>query len=141
MCPKFCMFQHSLYVYSLMSIVFLTSLSHASHLLSQHTRSADFLCHLRYDSSGVGRITADEFCAALSDLGVSTTTPKEGLDLADRFKASAGIPYIANDISYNSIEFPTLILKFPGCFLCKPLHETAISTIVYHINSGECNLK
>ena len=44
----------------------------------------------RYDMTGVGRITAEEFSAALSDLGVSSVTPTEALDLADRFKAAAG---------------------------------------------------
>lgn len=40
--------------------------------------------------TGVGRITSDEFSAALSDLGISSTTSREALDLADRFKAAAG---------------------------------------------------
>ena len=63
-------------------------------IISHKTSNQLNLCHPRYDSSSVGRITAEEFCAALSDLGVSTTTPREALDLADRFKAAAGIPYV-----------------------------------------------
>jgi hypothetical protein len=38
----------------------------------------------------VGRITADEFCAALSDLGMASVTHLEALDLADKFRAAAG---------------------------------------------------
>ena len=44
----------------------------------------------RFDSNKVGRITADEFCGALSDIGLSSMTQKEVLDAADRFKACSG---------------------------------------------------
>lgn len=44
----------------------------------------------RYDSNSAGRITSDEFCAALSEIGLSSATKREALDCADRFKASAG---------------------------------------------------
>jgi Ca2+-binding EF-hand superfamily protein len=43
-----------------------------------------------YDSISVGRITSSEFCAALSDLGMSSVTQKEALELADRYRAAAG---------------------------------------------------
>jgi Ca2+-binding EF-hand superfamily protein len=44
----------------------------------------------RYDNDSSGRITSDEFCAALSEIGLSSATKREALDCADRFKASAG---------------------------------------------------
>ena len=44
----------------------------------------------RYDSLNVGRVTALEFCAALTDLGLSGVSPREALEIADRFKAAAG---------------------------------------------------
>lgn len=46
----------------------------------------------RYDSSTPpsGRITADDFCSALSEIGYSSATQKEALELADSFKAAAG---------------------------------------------------
>jgi len=44
----------------------------------------------RYDSSGVGRITADEMCNAISELGLSSTTQRDSIEVADRFKAVAG---------------------------------------------------
>ena len=44
----------------------------------------------RYDTANIGRISADECCLALSDLGISSASQKEALDLADRFKAVAG---------------------------------------------------
>lgn len=44
----------------------------------------------RYDSLGAGRITVDEFCAAIADLGLSTATHREALEAADRFKAATG---------------------------------------------------
>jgi len=43
----------------------------------------------RYDATGVGHITADDFCAALADLGASSVTQREALDIADRFRAAA----------------------------------------------------
>jgi Ca2+-binding EF-hand superfamily protein len=43
----------------------------------------------RYDAAQVGRITADEFCAGLSDLGISTVTRREALEVADRLRSSA----------------------------------------------------
>ena len=44
----------------------------------------------RYDSISVGRITASEFCAAVSDLGLSSLAEREALEVADRFRAAAG---------------------------------------------------
>jgi Ca2+-binding EF-hand superfamily protein/FtsZ-binding cell division protein ZapB len=44
----------------------------------------------RYDSINVGRVTSSEFCAALSDMGLSSVTQHEALELADRFRAAAG---------------------------------------------------
>jgi Ca2+-binding EF-hand superfamily protein len=44
----------------------------------------------RYDTTGVGRISCDEFCAALSDLGWSAVSKKEAMDFADRYRAAAG---------------------------------------------------
>lgn len=44
----------------------------------------------RYDTAGVGRISANEMCAALADLGISSVTQREALDLADRFKSAVG---------------------------------------------------
>jgi len=44
----------------------------------------------RYDAPGAGRITSDEFCAAIGDLGMSSATQKEALDVADRYKAAVG---------------------------------------------------
>lgn len=44
----------------------------------------------RYDDSGAGRITADEFCAALADLGLSSATHNEALEAADRLNSATG---------------------------------------------------
>ena len=44
----------------------------------------------RYDTNHIGRITADEFCAGLSDLGLSSVSQKDAFDLADRYKAAVG---------------------------------------------------
>eukprot|EP01038_Epipyxis_sp_PR26KG_P008719 gene8719-11781_t len=44
----------------------------------------------RYDSSSVGRISSNEFCSALSDLGLSSVSQKEALELADRYRAASG---------------------------------------------------
>lgn len=44
----------------------------------------------RFDSLSVGRITANEFCAVLADLGLSNVTQREALELADRFRAAVG---------------------------------------------------
>jgi Ca2+-binding EF-hand superfamily protein len=44
----------------------------------------------RYDQKNLGRITSDEFCSALSDLGLSSATGREALDLADKLKAATG---------------------------------------------------
>lgn len=62
-----------------------------SHLETMLRRGTDLLSVFgRYDSTGVGRITSDEFCAALSDLGLSSITQAEALEAADTFKAAAG---------------------------------------------------
>lgn len=54
-------------------------------------RSIDLLSVFgRYDSISVGRVTSSEFCAALSDMGLSSVTPREVLEFADRFRAAAG---------------------------------------------------
>ncbi|RYH12467.1 hypothetical protein EON65_38260 [archaeon] len=44
----------------------------------------------RYDKLQEGRIPSADFCAALSDLGLSTLTQQEALEVAERFKAVAG---------------------------------------------------
>lgn len=44
----------------------------------------------RYDQKDSGRITPGEFCSALSDLGLSSVSQKDAIELADRFKAIAG---------------------------------------------------
>lgn len=44
----------------------------------------------RYDTTGAGRITCDEFCAALSDLGCSSVSRREATDFADRYRAAVG---------------------------------------------------
>eukprot|EP01041_Mallomonas_annulata_P006434 gene6434-13005_t len=44
----------------------------------------------RYDVHSAGRITSSEFCAAMSDLGLSSVTQNEALEFGDRFKAAAG---------------------------------------------------
>jgi len=44
----------------------------------------------KYDSKSVGRITASEFCSALSDLGLSSITQAEALEFGARFKATGG---------------------------------------------------
>ena len=44
----------------------------------------------RYDSSNIGRITADEFFSGLSDLGLSSISQKDTFDLADKYKAAVG---------------------------------------------------
>jgi Ca2+-binding EF-hand superfamily protein len=44
----------------------------------------------RYDTSGSGRIMAGEFASALSDLGLSSVSQFDIMELADRFKAIAG---------------------------------------------------
>jgi Ca2+-binding EF-hand superfamily protein len=44
----------------------------------------------RYDSISVGRITSSEFCAALSDMGMSSVTQHEAVELAERYRAAAG---------------------------------------------------
>jgi Ca2+-binding EF-hand superfamily protein len=48
----------------------------------------------RFDSKAVGRISADEFCSALADLGLSSVTQKEALDVAEIFKAAPGSNFI-----------------------------------------------
>lgn len=54
-------------------------------------RSMDLLSVFgRYDSISVGRVTSSEFCAALSDMGLSSITQREVLEFADRFRAAAG---------------------------------------------------
>ena len=61
------------------------------HLEGSLKRGVDLLSVFgRYDTANIGRISADEFCLALSDLGISSASQKEALDLADRFKAAAG---------------------------------------------------
>jgi len=42
----------------------------------------------RYDKQGSGRITADECCAVFSELGLSTVSQKEALEMADRYSAA-----------------------------------------------------
>eukprot|EP00606_Chrysophyceae_sp_TOSAG23-5_P000755 GSChrysophyteH2.ASY1.ANO1.454.1 assembled CDS len=44
----------------------------------------------RYDKTKVGRVTADECCAVFADLGISTVTQKEALEMADRYSAATG---------------------------------------------------
>lgn len=44
----------------------------------------------RYDNQGTGRIPAAEFAAALSDLGLSSISQYDIVELADRFKAIVG---------------------------------------------------
>jgi Ca2+-binding EF-hand superfamily protein len=44
----------------------------------------------RYDTNNIGRITADEFCSGLSDLGLSSLSQKDAFDLADKYKAAVG---------------------------------------------------
>lgn len=44
----------------------------------------------RYDKSGKGRLHWNDFCAGLGDLGISSTTHSDVIDLADRFKATVG---------------------------------------------------
>ena len=44
----------------------------------------------RYDQKDSGRITPGEFCSALSDLGLSSVSQADAMELADRFKAIAG---------------------------------------------------
>lgn len=44
----------------------------------------------RYDPVSSGRIASDEFCAALSDLGLSSVNSRQALDFADRYRAAAG---------------------------------------------------
>ena len=48
----------------------------------------------RYDSKVVGRVSADEFCAVLADLGLSSVTQKDVLDVAEIFKAAPGSNFI-----------------------------------------------
>ena len=52
----------------------------------------------RYDRAGAGRITADEFCAAFGELGVSTVSHKDALELADRYNAA-----VSNFVMYRRI--------------------------------------
>ena len=42
----------------------------------------------RYDKQGAGRVTADECCAVFSELGLSTVSQKEALEMADRYSAA-----------------------------------------------------
>jgi Ca2+-binding EF-hand superfamily protein len=44
----------------------------------------------KYDRGNVGRVTANDFCAVLSDLGVSSISQAEAIDAADRYKAVVG---------------------------------------------------
>lgn len=44
----------------------------------------------KYDRESIGRITSNDFCAAISDLGLSSVTQEEAMQLADRFKAGVG---------------------------------------------------
>jgi len=54
-------------------------------------RGADLLSIFgRYDNSSTGRISADDFCSGLADLGLSSATKNEALDLADKYKAAVG---------------------------------------------------
>lgn len=54
-------------------------------------RGADLLSIFgRYDSTSAGRISADDFCSGLSDLGLSSATKNEALELADKYKAAVG---------------------------------------------------
>ena len=54
-------------------------------------RGADLLSIFgRYDNSSSGRISADDFCSGLADLGLSSATKNEALDLADKYKAAVG---------------------------------------------------
>jgi Ca2+-binding EF-hand superfamily protein len=44
----------------------------------------------RYDAMDVGRLTPDQFCAAMADIGLSTVSKLEALNTAERFKAVVG---------------------------------------------------
>jgi Ca2+-binding EF-hand superfamily protein len=61
----------------------------------------------RFDSKVVGRISADEFCSALADLGLSSVTQRDALDFAEIFKAAPG----SNFIMYRRI-ITELLSKF-----------------------------
>lgn len=61
----------------------------------------------RFDSKAVGRISADEFCSALADLGLSSVTQRDVLDFAEIFKAAPG----SNFIMYRRI-ITELLQKF-----------------------------
>lgn len=52
----------------------------------------------RYDKKGVGHVTIDEFCAAFADLGISSLTAREAIELADRFQA-----LINNFVMYRTV--------------------------------------
>ena len=47
-------------------------------------------CFGRYDSKNVGRITIDEFCSALADLGLSSTTLGDARGICEQYKAVSG---------------------------------------------------
>ena len=58
----------------------------------------------KYDSKSVGRITASEFCSALSDLGLSSITQVEALEFGTRFKATGGDFILYRRIVYELLR-------------------------------------
>ena len=59
-------------------------------------------CFSRYDVRKSGRITASEFCSALSDLEHSSATEEEAYAVGGHFNATSGSKGVDNFHTYST---------------------------------------